>query len=248
MKLIKKWGLLALLSSAAFSVNVQAQQDVAAEQRQAIEKTLTPLLNGVSGPLDIRPTPIANLFLVKIGLDVIYLSGDGNYLLQGQMMDLKNGVNLTSAVVNDERKGVIAQIPPTSMLVYPANPKAPQQSTITVFTDIDCPYCRKFHNEIPALNEAGVTVRYLAFPRSGVNTPSYSKAVSVWCASNPQQAMDKVMKGETLAAKSCDNPVQAHMGYVRDLEINGTPNIILEDGALLPGYVEAQKLIPRIYN
>ncbi|CAN8142789.1 hypothetical protein THIOSC15_760002 [uncultured Thiomicrorhabdus sp.] len=98
------------------------------------------------------------------------------------------------------------------------------------------------------LNDAGVTVRYLAFPRSGPNTDSYHKAVSAWCAENPQQALDKAMQGEDIGKKRCKNPVKQHMQYVMDLEINGTPNIILEDGALLPGYVKSQELIPRIYN
>lgn len=248
MKLITKWMFSALFVGSTFAVNVQAAAEVGAKERQAIEGALKPLLRGVSGPLDIRNTPIENLYLVKLGFDVIYVSGDGNYLLQGQMMDMKTGTNLTSEVVNADRKAIVDAMPESSMLVYPGSKKAPQQSTITVFTDIDCPYCRKFHKEIPALNEAGVTVRYLAFPRSGPNTPSYDKAVSVWCAENPLQTLDKAMQGGTPDKKTCKNPVKDHLGYVMDLEINGTPNIILEDGALLPGYVESQKLIPRIYN
>ncbi|CAN8142790.1 Thiol:disulfide interchange protein DsbC (modular protein) [uncultured Thiomicrorhabdus sp.] len=138
-----------LLASSTFVVNVQAG-DVGAKERQAIETALKPLLRGPASPLDIRSTPIENLYLVKLGFDVIYVSGDGSYLLQGQMMDLKSGKNLTSAVVNEDRKAMIAEIPESSMVVYPGSKDAPKQSVITVFTDIDCPYCRKFHRDSSA--------------------------------------------------------------------------------------------------
>ncbi|MBO1926259.1 DsbC family protein [Thiomicrorhabdus sp. 6S2-11] len=247
MKSIAKWMAVTLISGSAFMVTAQAS-DVGLKERQSIENALKPLLNGPVGTLDIQSTPINNLYQVKLGFDIIYVSGDGNYLMQGQMMDLQTGVNMTAAAVNGDRKAIIDSIPESSMVVYPSDKNAPKQSTITVFTDIDCPYCRKFHKEIPALNKAGVTVRYLAFPRSGPNTDSYFKAVSAWCAEKPAETLDKLMNGAEVDKKSCQNPVNQHMQYVRELEINGTPNIILEDGALLPGYVESQKLIPRIYN
>jgi len=111
-----------------------------------------------------------------------------------------------------------------------------------VFTDIDCGYCRKLHGEIDQFNAKGITVRYLAFPRSGIGAPSYNKAVSVWCDKDPQAAMTRAKNGETLPKADCDNPVKEQYELGQLIGVQGTPAIIMEDGALLPGYVPAAKL------
>jgi thiol:disulfide interchange protein DsbC len=114
--------------------------------------------------------------------------------------------------------------------------------TVTVFTDIDCGYCRKLHNEITDYTQNGIKVRYLMFPRAGFNSESYHKAVSVWCAENRQEAMTRAKRGESVTPKKCPNPVQEQAELGQSLGVQGTPSIILENGQMIPGYVPAAQL------
>jgi thiol:disulfide interchange protein DsbC len=111
-----------------------------------------------------------------------------------------------------------------------------------VFTDIDCGYCRKLHNEMAKYNAEGITVRYMPYPRSGLNTPSYYKAVSVWCSDDRRDALTRAKAGKDVPRATCDNPVQASLELGHQLGVTGTPALVLEDGQLLPGYVPAKKL------
>jgi thiol:disulfide interchange protein DsbC len=122
---------------------------------------------------------------------------------------------------------------------------APEKTkhTVTVFTDIDCPYCVRFHQQVPELNENGVKVRYLAFPRSGVDSAAYRKAVSVWCAEDRSRAMTDAKAGRNVPEKSCDNPVGEHFETGRALGITGTPTLVLDNGKVVPGYVPTNQLI-----
>lgn len=126
------------------------------------------------------------------------------------------------------------------MIVY-----APKQvkHTVTIFTDIDCPYCRKLHKEMQSYLDAGIEVRYLAFPRAGAGSESYKKAVSVWCAKNREEAMTRAKRGETVKSESCKHPVDRHLALVQRLGVNATPTIFLENGRRIPGYVPAQRLL-----
>ncbi|WP_019556865.1 DsbC family protein [Thiomicrorhabdus arctica] len=189
----------------------------------------------------ITATPIKDLYQVQVGMTVVYMSTDGKYLLNGNLIALETRDNLTDLAKSHARQSAMQKISESSMIIYPA--KGKQTHFITVFSDIDCPYCAKLHKEIPALNEAGITVRYLSYPRSGMGSPSYHKAVSVWCAKDSVKAMDNAMLGKPVANKVCVNPVRDHMMEAKYFEVNGTPNIILDSGELLPGYVPAKELI-----
>jgi len=131
-----------------------------------------------------------------------------------------------------------------NMIIFPAKNS---KHTISVFTDIDCGYCRKLHNEIDQYNAKGITVRYLAFPRAGIGSPSYDKAVSVWCEKDRQAAMTRSKSGETLPKASCKNPVAEEYELGQLLGVNGTPALVLDNGSLLPGYVPANRLV-RVLN
>jgi thiol:disulfide interchange protein DsbC len=129
------------------------------------------------------------------------------------------------------------------MIVFsPASPK----HTITVFTDIDCTYCRRLHNEVKQLNDLGVKVRYMAFPRAGAGSEPFSKAVSVWCAEDRQQAITDAKAGQPVPTKNCANPVQAQYEVGQTIGVRGTPAIILENGRMLPGYVPAPELVQQL--
>jgi thiol:disulfide interchange protein DsbC len=214
--------------------------NASAADTSAIEAQLKKILPNAPEAV-ITTTPMAGVFQVQVGMTVVYMSADGQYLLNGSLIDLETRDNLTDIAKSTARQAAVEDIPQDSMIVYPA--KGKEQHFITVFSDIDCPYCAKLHKEIPALNDAGITVRYLGYPRAGMGSPSYHKAVSVWCAKDSRKAMDDAMLGKPVEAKVCVNPVRDHMMQAQHFEVNGTPNIILDNGELLPGYVPSKELI-----
>ncbi|MDH3690029.1 MAG: DsbC family protein [Gammaproteobacteria bacterium] len=189
---------------------------------------------------NIQPAPIAGLFQISIGPQLVYISADGRYIIQGDVIDLEGGENVTESARKRGRIQAVNGLGEDSMVVF-----SPQEvsSTITVFTDVTCPYCSKLHSEVGKLNAAGVKVRYLAFPRAGVPSSVYDQMASVWCADDPQQAMTDAKLGKAVEPKSCDNPVKEHFEMGRAVGVNGTPTIILEDGTVIGGYVPYNQLI-----
>lgn len=242
LKFTKNRALLSLVSGTVLLC--ASTVSLATEDTSAVLKRLQTIVPGDVKDAKITKTSVNGIYQVKVGLTVVYMSKDGKYLLNGNMIDLDSGKNLTKVAIAKARKMALDGIDESSLIIYPAKEgKDKAKHTITVFTDVDCPYCKKFHKEIPALTDAGVNVRYISFPRAGVGSPSYFKAVSVWCAKNPQKAMGDAMNGLELDKTQCKNPINQHLQYAQEFEVNGTPNIILDNGALLPGYVPANKLL-----
>lgn len=187
----------------------------------------------------ISETPIEGLLMVQISGDIVYATDDGRYLIQGRVMDLDTREDLTETAKAALRKDLLANMDSSGSITFaPAEPRY----ELTVFTDIDCGYCRKLHNEIGAYNAKGITVRYLGFPRSGPDTPSYNKAVSVWCADDRNKAMTSAKSGAILPARDCANPIRDHLNAGVEMGVTGTPAIVMESGVLLPGYLPARKL------
>lgn len=232
MKLVKS----AFIASVLAGVLGLAQAD----DKQVIQSQLNKVIPNAP-EAQIVPSVVDGLYEVSVGPMVIYMSADGKYAFNGSLINLNTRENLTEKAKAEARTTAMSQIDESTMIVYPG--KGDGKRFISVFTDIDCPYCHKMHSEIPALNEAGITVRYLAYPRSGVNSPSYYKAVSAWCADDPAKAMDAAMSGQGVDKKQCKNPVAEHMQHAQFFGVNGTPNIILDDGQMVPGYIPAAELI-----
>lgn len=200
----------------------------------------------------VRPSPVRNIYEVAMGDEIVYVSADGNHLIfGGTLLDIKDKpVNLTQntkmeldAMRAPMRKAALAKMNANSMVTFKA---ANEKYVISVFTDIDCGYCRKLHSEINQLNALGITVHYLGFPRSGLDSPSYEKLVNVWCADDPRKAMTTAKAMQSLANKTCKHPLREHFNLVRDFGLNGTPAIILKDGTLLPGYLPPDRLLEQI--
>jgi thiol:disulfide interchange protein DsbC len=232
---MKKFLLVSLLFSLALGASAQEGAD-AAETR--IRNSLSVLLPGLE-PDGIRPAPVDGLYEVSFGTRLVYVTADGRYLVQGKIVDLETRSAITEERQAQLRLAAVEAIGEDSMLIYgPAD--APH--TITVFTDIDCGYCRKLHAEMAEYNRLGIRVRYLSYPRAGIGSDSYRKAVSVWCADDPKAAMDEAKAGRDVPAKTCDNPVQAHFALGQEMSIQGTPALILDNGEILPGYVPADRL------
>ncbi len=190
-------------------------------------------------PDAITETAVKGLYEVTYGPQIFYISEDGRYLMKGNLLDIDQMKNITAERHAELTRDVIASVDEDQMIVFPAKN---EKHRVTVFTDIDCGYCRKLHNEMEQLNAKGISVQYMFFPRSGPNTPSYFKAQSVWCAKNQQQALTDSKNGKEVEEKRCDNPIDEHMKLVQMLGLNGTPALVLESGQVLPGYRPADAL------
>lgn len=201
-------------------------------------------------PVDlVRKSPYAGLYEATMGDDIVYLSPDGKFLIFGGTMLGIEGqpINLTQiskaefdAQKAPMRAAELAKLDKKSTLTFAA---ANEQFEINVFTDIDCGYCQKLHKDVPMLNQMGITVHYLAYPRAGLNTPSHQKLVNVWCADDPQQAMTAAKNRQNVPNKTCKNDLAKHMDLVRKFGLSGTPAIVLNDGKLIGGYLPPQQLL-----
>ena len=188
----------------------------------------------------VQPSEVKGLYEVVVGANIFYVSEDGKYLLQGRLVDVADRKDLTEEKLSNARKQAIEKIGQENMIVF--KPKI-KKYTVTIFTDIDCGYCRKLHSEIDQYLAQGITIQYLFFPRAGKGSDSYNKAVSVWCAKDRNAALTDAKKGNTPPAKTCDNPVDEHMQLGEDFGVKGTPMIVLEKGNIYPGYLPAKQLV-----
>lgn len=204
----------------------------------AIRKALGEFMPGSSVD-SVKPSEIRSLYEVSMGGSIFYASEDGKYLLQGQLFDAEAKKNITEAKLANVRKLALEKVGEQKMIIF-----APEHSkhVVSIFTDIDCGYCRKLHTEISQYMAQGITIRYLFFPRAGKGSDSYKKAVSVWCAADRNKALTIAKKGENLDTKSCENPVDEHMALGEAFGMNGTPMIVTGKGNILPGYVPAAQL------
>jgi thiol:disulfide interchange protein DsbC len=208
------------------------------DSNAAIKQSLARVLPGVT-PDEIRPSPMQGVSEVLVGARLLYISDDGKYLLQGSLIDLDTRKDISEERRKDIRLDAINNVGTDNMIVFPA---AKERHTITVFTDIDCGYCRKLHKEIDQYNAEGITVRYLMYPRAGIDSPSYDKAVSVWCADDRRAALTHAKAGDEIEVRKCANPVKDQYELGGMLGVTGTPALILDNGELLPGYVPAKRL------
>jgi len=210
--------------------------------RDAITAAVTKMAPGAKVQR-VAPMPIAGLYQVVSQGQVLYMTGDGRYVIQGDAYDIATRTPLNSLTMNRLRREAIAKLSPAGMIRFaPANPKY----TVTVFTDIDCPYCRAFHTNIAEINKLGIAVDYLFWPRSGLGTPSAQKAANVWCASDRQSALTRAFEGQQPPSATCQSPVAHDFNLGMDLGVDGTPTIIADNGVVLGGYVDPQELLRRL--
>ncbi len=192
---------------------------------------------------EILETSMPGVYEVMVEGQIYHVSRSGSFLMIGEVYDLDRQVSLKEEKTNQMISSVVDLVPVESMLAYvPDSPKR----HVTVFTDVDCGFCRRFHLQVPELLEAGLEVRYLAFPRAGIGSHSYDTIVSVWCADDPNQAMTMAKAGEDIDPRSCENPVESHYEIGRSAGIQGTPTMILDNGMVIPGYVETGELLQRV--
>ncbi|WMP17717.1 DsbC family protein [Thiothrix lacustris] len=228
--------IMGVMVGIALATSLAMADDVPAD----LGDKLKPMFGG-SAPDSLKATPLANIFEAKFGGEIIYVSGDARYVLVGDLIDAQTKSSLTEASRSADRQGIMKTIDASKTIEFKA--KGDEKHILYVFTDVDCPFCVKLHKEVPALNEAGVTVRYLAYPRAGVGSPAYKKMVNVWCADNKQEALTKVKNGETIETKECANPVADDFALGQKLGVNGTPALVTADGLMIPGFRPAADLV-----
>lgn len=198
-------------------------------------------------PEDLRETPVSGVFELSHDGDISYVTADAKYVFSGDLYQVTargDFPNLSEARRKEIRLAKLAAVPESQMLVFGA-PDA--RHTITVFTDIDCPWCRKLHSQVADYNKLGIRVRYLFFPRTGPDTESWYKAEAVWCAQDRNKALTMAKNDQRIEMKRCaGTPVARDYELGRQVGVTGTPGIVLENGELVPGYLAPRDLLDHI--
>jgi len=222
-------------------LSLQVQADGHAMQIQKkLQKQLPPNSN-----VQVKDTPVPGLYEVTLDGQVFYLTGDGRYAFQGNLIDLKTRRNLTEPAKQKARVALLKTLPLDKTITYPA--KGEQKREIWVFDDLDCPYCRKLHAIYPKLQAAGVTIHVLFYPRNGLGSDSYYGAIRVWCAQDRRKAFDEAMEtGRVPNTKVCRHPVNEHLALAQKIGVTGTPFMVLDNGEVIPGYVPPKMLIEHL--
>lgn len=221
----------------ATALTAQAQNDYSAVEERI--RALAPNADSIA----ISETPIEGVLMVEVGGDIVYVTADGQFLIQGRVVNLDTLEDLTEAAKSKIRKDLLAGMDTSKQIAFaPENP----DYELTVFTDIDCGYCRKLHAQVDAYNESGISIRYMAFPRAGVGSHSFEKAVSVWCAADQQAAMTQAKLGAEPDPLQCENPIEEQYQLGVALGVTGTPALLTADGTLIPGYVPPEQLRARL--
>ena len=191
----------------------------------------------------ITETPLSNIYRVELSTgEMLYADAAGDYLFAGDMYKTSAAglMNLSAGTRSERTVELIAAVPEDEMIIF--TPETATLATITVFTDVDCTYCRKLHGDIEALLARGVQIRYMAYPRGGANADSYDKMISVWCSDDRHKSLAQAKNGQNLPKRVCENPVLKHHAMGNQLGITGTPALVMPDGTLVPGYMDVDRL------
>ena len=195
----------------------------------------------------VAPSPLPEFYQVIASGQLVYVTADGKYMMNGDLVNVASHTSLNDAAWAKLRMQLLASVPDSQRIIYapPGKPKA----TLTVFTDVNCGFCRALHEHMADFNKAGIKVEYLAWPREGLvgedgkPTKTYTEMVSVWCAKDRKAAFDQAKKGIAPPQLTCTNPVKSQFELGRRLGVNGTPAIIGPDGNLLGGYLTPAQVL-----
>ena len=191
----------------------------------------------------VAPSQVPGFYEVVTAGRVAYVSADGKYLLRGEMVEIASKRELTTERLSALRKATLDSVPEAKAITYAANdPK----HTVTVFTDIDCGYCRKLHAHMAEYNDRGISVKYLFFPRAGLSSDSFKKAVSVWCAADRNKALTEAKNGKDPENKTCENPISDEFNLGMKVGVTGTPAVYAENGAQIGGYLTPDQMTTRL--
>ncbi|MEO8465667.1 MAG: DsbC family protein [Gammaproteobacteria bacterium] len=209
---------------------------VGAGADELTKEQLAGQLSGIEAK-DISNSPLTGIYQVAIGSNVAYVTSDGRYIIRGDIYDAKSSMNLTEETRSKARVAMLKSVDPASMIVFKPAAGKPVKHTVTIFTDVDCGYCRQFHREIDKVTALGIEVHYLFYPRTGPNTESWAKAEGVWCSPDHNAALTRAKLGEVPTAKCAKTPVEAHYTLGQRIGVRGTPAVFTETGELIGGYL-----------
>jgi thiol:disulfide interchange protein DsbC len=235
-----------LLASLATLLTLAAVWAAAETARSGPESVIRERLEASRPGLPIQrvaPAEIEGMYRVELATgEMLHITADGRYLF-GDLWEVRERdlVNLSELRRNDQRKALVAQLDTKDMVVF-APPAGGTRAVVNVFTDIDCGYCQKLHAEMAGYNALGIEIRYLAYPRAGIGSPSAAKLITAWCSENRQDALTRLKRLEDVPARTCDSPVEEDYALGQALGVNGTPALLLEDGRLVPGYIPPAEL------
>jgi thiol:disulfide interchange protein DsbC len=228
---------LVLLFSLA--VNIATAEDT---ENSAVEEKIRALAPNAQ-TIAISETPVSGMLQVQINSEIVYVSSDAKYLFQGQIMEIDTRVNITDQAKSGIRQGLLEGLNVEEQISFvPESPKY----ELLVFTDIDCGYCRKLHNQMDEYNQEGIAIHYMAFPRAGLGSESFDKFVSVWCADDQQSALTLAKNGTDPVPLECPNPIAEQYNLGREIGVTGTPALVTSDGTLIPGYMPPEQLRQRL--
>jgi len=191
-----------------------------------------------SEPTSIKKSLLPGIYEVMYGTEVVYFSSDAKHFIAGDMIELETRKNLSDIAKESVRKDIMSR-EDFKPVVFKAKD---EKHKLTVFTDIDCGYCAKLHREMADINAKGITIEYLMFPRAGLQSKSFEKAVSMWCSTDQQQSMTDAKERRPIEAKNCENPIATQYNLGREVGVTGTPALITSTGKLIPGYMPAERL------
>jgi thiol:disulfide interchange protein DsbC len=236
-KTFMQFGILLSAIALVASADAIAQDD--SEEIAAVRERVTGLFGEIE-PQHVMASPIDGWYMVRKGAIIAYISSDGRYLLQGDLIDLDQQVNLSEASRDEARQAMMSAVPREHMIVF--SPDEVKYS-VSVFTDVDCTYCRRLHSQIDEYLAEGIEVRYLLYPRNGPRSASWGTAEQVWCSDNRNEALTLAKLDQKFPTRECDSSmVSTHYLMGQDVGLRGTPAIVFENGQLHSGYVSAQEL------
>lgn len=230
--------LAALVTTLLFAIAPLGAQEADAELEQVRQK-VTSMFDMIAAK-DISASPIDGWYTIHSGSIIAYVSGDGRYLLQGDLIDLERNVNMSEVARNDSRRELMETVSDDDVILFSP---AEKKYSVSIFTDVECTYCRRLHNQIDEYLAQGIEVRYLMYPRNGPTSEAWATAEEIWCATDRSGALTAAKQDRKFASTDCDASMVEHQYLLgREIGLNGTPAIVLDDGTLISGYLPPDQL------
>lgn len=231
-----------MIKTAGLALVLMVPMTLAAENYDQVRQRLESIV-GAETPISIADSILPGILQVRLGSDIVYISDDGRYLMQGRLLDLDSRQDLTERAMREVRRELIGDLDRSTLISFGSEDL---EHEIIVFTDVDCGFCRKLHEQIDEYNQSGIRVSYAAFPRAGKGSVTHQKMTSVWCAEDRHEAMNIAKAGETPKLAVCEAPVDSQYALGQSIGVTGTPALITAVGDLVPGYVPPEDLRTRL--
>ena len=232
--------LLATAATAMFAV-LTLGQAFAASPEDTIRQTLNERIPQLTKIDEVRTTPMQGLYEVRVGTDVFYTDAQGNYLIQGELIDTQARRNLTEDRIKALTAVKFSDLPLNDAIKV-VQGKGERQ--IAVFADPNCGYCKRFERDMQSVDN--VTMHVFLIPI--LSPDSVEKSRNIWCAKDQAKAwQDYMLKGEKSTSATCDTKaLERNLAFAHKYKITGTPTIIFTDNTRVPGAISAKDVEKRL--